>query len=249
MRIVLVRPARPGNLGATCRAMANMGLSDLVLVAPRCDPTHPDALGYAARARPLLARARIVDALPAALDGCVATFAASAKAGMYRRQAGVTAAQAAELAADAAAAGNVAFAFGPEDRGLLLRELLHFDRVVEIPADPRYPVLNLAAAVMVVCYELRQACLRAAGQPPWPPLAEPPATDQQKRIFYDRLLAALERIGFFGGQQRPVHLKLALRRVFGRAGLTAKEVDVLIGMAQQIHWYVDHCRPREARAE
>jgi TrmH family RNA methyltransferase len=237
VRIVLVRPIRSGNVGAVCRVMVNMGLSDLVLVSPACDPADEQAQGFAARAKPLLERARLVDSVPAALDGCVTTFAASAKGGMYRRQAAVTPAAAADLALRAAAAGPVAFAFGPEDRGLVMRELLDFDRVLEIPADPDYPVLNLAAAVAVVCYEVRQAWLRAAGQPPWPPRDEPVATDGRKRTLYTKLFDALDAIGFFGGQQNPEHLKYALRRVFGRVDLTVNEVDILIGMAEQIRWY------------
>jgi TrmH family RNA methyltransferase len=222
--------------------MVNMGLSDLVIVSPACDLNDEPAQGFAARAKPLLERARIVDSLPAALDGCVRTFATSAKGGMYRRQAAVTAAAGAELALAAATTGRVACAFGPEDRGLVMRELLDFDRVIEIPADPAYPVLNLAAAVTVVCYELRQAGLRAEGRLPASLSQEELATDDRKRVLYARLFEVLEQIGFFGGQQNPDHLKYALRRIFGRVDLTVNEVDILIGMTQQIRWYADHHR-------
>ena len=239
VRIVLVRPIRPGNLGAVCRAMVNMGLSDLVLVAPECDRGDPQAQGFAARAKPLLERARIVDSITAALDGCVKTFATSAKGGMYRRQAGVSAENGAELALEAMANGRVAIAFGPEDHGLVMRELLEFDRVIEIPADPEYPVLNLAAAVTVVCYELRQEWLRRVGGSQAVLNDEPLASDERKRTLYAKLFEALDEIGFFGGQQNPDHLKFALRRIFGRVDLTVNEVDILIGMTQQIRWYVD----------
>jgi TrmH family RNA methyltransferase len=242
IRTVLVRPIRSGNVGAACRAMMNMGLSDLVLVAPECDPDDEQAQGYAARAKPLLARARIVDSIAAALDGCVKSFATSAKGGMYRRQAGVTAAVGAELALEAAAGGRVAIAFGPEDRGLVMRELLEFDHVIEVPADPEYPVLNLAAAVTVLCYELRQQWLRMAGGVPAALNDEPLASDERKRTLYAKLFEALDEIGFFGGQQNPDHLKFALRRIFGRVDLTVNEVDILIGMTQQIRWYVEHRR-------
>jgi len=239
VRLVLVRPIRPGNVGAVCRVMVNMGLSELVLVSPECELDDPQALGFAARAKPLLKGARVVDSIATALEGCVKTFAASGKGGMYRRQAGVTAAVGAELALEAAAAGSVAIAFGPEDRGLVMRELLEFDRVIEIPADPEYPVLNLAAAVTVVCYELRQAWLRASGRLSAMLNDEPLATDERKGTLYAKLYEALEEISFFGGQQNPDHLKFALRRIFGRVDLTVNEVDILIGMTQQIRWYVD----------
>lgn len=245
MRIVLVRPKRPGNVGAVARAMMNMGLSDLVLVEPGCATDDPQAQGYASHAKPLLNGARIASSVSEALDGCVSTFAATAKRGMYRRQAAVTPVEAAETAVRTGAGGCVAFAFGPEDKGLSLKELLQFDRVVEIPGNPEYPVMNLAAAATVVCYELRQACLRAHDEPPWEPLEEPLAADDRKRILYDKLFDSLDQIGFFGGQQNPDHLKYALRRVFGRSDMTVNEVDILIGMSQQIRWYVDRYGPRD----
>jgi TrmH family RNA methyltransferase len=154
LRIVLVRPIRSGNVGAVCRAMTNFGLSDLVLVAPRCDYLDAQGTGFAARALPRLEAARVVESIPDALADCVHTFATSAKGGFYRRNAAIGAAEGARLAVDAAAAGPVAVAFGPEDRGLVLDELLHFDRVIEIPTAPQYPALNLAAAVTILAYEL-----------------------------------------------------------------------------------------------
>jgi TrmH family RNA methyltransferase len=220
--------------------MVNMGLAELVLVSPECDLDDPQAQGFAARAKPLLKQARVVDSIAMALEGCVKTFAASGKGGMYRRQAGVTVTAGAEQALEAAATGPVAIAFGPEDRGLIMRELLEFDRVIEIPANPAYPVLNLAAAVTVVCYELRQAWLRANGRLLAALNDEPLATDERKHSLYVKLFEALEEIGFFGGQQNPDHLKFALRRIFGRVDLTVNEVDILIGMTQQIRWYVEH---------
>ena len=239
LRIILVRPIRSGNVGAVCRVMVNMGLSDLVIVSPECVLDDPQARGFAARAKPLLERALVVDSISKALTDCVVTFAASGKGGMYRKQAGVSAATGAELAVEATARGRVALTFGPEDRGLLQRELLEFDRVIEIPANPEYPVMNLAAAVTVMCYELRQAWLRRNGRSREFLSEDPPATDDRKQVMYAKLFESLDQIDFFGGQQNPDHLKYALRRVFGRVDLTVNEVDILIGMTQQIKWYAD----------
>lgn len=251
LRIVLVRPGGATNLGSVCRAMANMGLSDLVLVSPACSPMDEQAVNYASHGRTLLTTARIVADIPAALDGCVLTFATSSKAGLYRENAAVEPAAAARLARTAAESGRVAFAFGPEDRGLLTRELLHFDRVLTIPAHPGYPVLNLAAAVMVVCYELfrasrDEAAPTTASVPvasefaasPAPATPREWATDGQKQVLYTQLFDALERIGFFRGQQNPDHLRHALRQLLGRAELSGNEADILIGLARQIQWYV-----------
>ena len=245
IRIVLVSPRGPANVGAVCRAMANMGLSELVIVAPRCDVRAEAAVGYAAHGHAVLDAARVVEDLPAALAGCARTYATSSKLGLYRRQAAITPAEAAVEALRLAVAGPVAFAFGREDYGLPTRELLHFDRVVTIPADETYPVLNLAAAVTVVCYELRKAWLAAEGKAPLPLLIDPGlARDDQKQVLFAKLFDALERVGFFFGQN-PDHLKYALRHLFGRIEMNVNEVDILIGLARQIRWYVDHHPPEK----
>lgn len=239
IRIVLVRPSGAANLGSICRAMMNMGLRDLVLVRPEVRRDDPQAVAYAVRATRVLDAAREVDSIADALRDCVTSFATSAKGGIYRKNAAVTAEQGAGIALDAAERGPVAIAFGPEDHGLVLRELLEFDRVIEIPANPEYPTLNLAAAVLLVSYECRRSFLARQGGPPASRWVSEPATDVQKRRLFERLFAALDRIGFFARDQSPDHLKFALRHALGRVDLSLTEVDILLGMAQQIAWFAD----------
>jgi tRNA/rRNA methyltransferase len=239
-RIVLVSPSGPANVGAVCRAMANMGLSELVIVTPRCDVRDEAAVAYAAHGRAVLDAALVAPDIGHALAGCARSYATSSKLGLYRRQAAVTPAEAAPEAARLAAAGPVAFVFGREDYGLQNRELLNFDRVVAIPTDEAYPVMNLAAAVTVVCYELRRAWLATQGRSPLPMAIDPGlATAERKQILFDKLFDALDRVGFFFGQN-PDHLKYALRHLFGRIDLSVNEADILIGLASQVRWYVDH---------
>ena len=248
IRVVLVSPSGPANIGAVCRVLANMGLAELVLVAPRCDPRAEAAVAYAAHGKPVLDAARVVADIPAALAGCVRTYATSSKLGLYRRQAAITPGDAATEAVGLSATGPVAFVFGREDFGLKNEELLHFDRIVTIPADEAYPVLNLAAAVTIVCYELQQAWLRQSGQPALPMTLDPgPATDAQKQVLFARLFDALERIGFFFGPN-PDHLKYALRHLLGRVDLDVNEADILIGLARQMRWYVEN-HPRAKATE
>jgi TrmH family RNA methyltransferase len=240
VRIVLVSPSGPANVGAVARVMANMGLSDLVIVAPRCDLQDEQARAYAAHGETVLAAARVVADIPEALAGCARSFATSSKLGLYRRQAAVTPAVAAPEALQVARSGPVALAFGRESFGLRTAELLHFDRVVSIPADDAYPVLNLAAAVAIVCYELRRAWAAEAAQPELPlAMHSGWAPHERKEHLFEHLFAALDRIGFFGGPN-PDHLKYALRHLFGRLDMSINEVDILIGMARQIQWHADH---------
>lgn len=240
VRIVLVSPSGPTNVGAVARVMANMGLSELVVVDPRCEVCAEQAVAYAAHGRAVLDNARVVNDLPAAMEGCLRTFATTSKLGMYRRQAAITVTDAATEALEITRQGPIAFAFGRENFGLRTDELLHFDRVVTIPADEIYPVLNLAAAVTVVCYELRRAWTMVGGQPELPMAMHSGwAPNERKEMLFKHLFDALDQIGFFFGPN-PDHLKYALRHLFGRIDLSINEADILIGMARQMQWYVQH---------
>ncbi|MGE3182069.1 MAG: RNA methyltransferase [Phycisphaerae bacterium] len=238
LRIILIEPSGPANIGAVCRAMFNMGLSDLHIVSPRCELDTPESRGYATHAQHILQRANVVADIPAALTDCISSFVTSAKLGLYRRQVAETPRAAAMDAVRRARAGKVALAFGREDRGILTDELLHFDRVITIPANPDYPVMNLAAAVMLVCYELRLAASEAVGQPELPTaLNETPADEGRKTALFEQLFAAFDDVDVFRGQN-PTHLRYILRQIFGRANMTAMESDVMIGVARQIRYYV-----------
>lgn len=262
VRMVLVSPSGPANVGAACRAMANMGLARLVVVSPRCDLADEQAIAWSTHGRHVLDAARVVDSIGAALDGCVATFATTARDGMYRRQNNLPPEGAADKAMQRlrqAGTGDVAFIFGPENTGLTNVDLLEVDHVVSIPAAPAHPVLNLAAAVMVICYEVRKAWLAqgAGGEtkeetaPPesaggWSAArserSSPLAPDERKAAMFRHLFAGLDRIGFFYGPN-PDHLKFALRHLLGRLDLSINECDILTGMGRQIGWYVRNHGP------
>lgn len=243
LRIVLDRPTGPANIGAVCRAMKNMGLSDLVLIAPKHPLDHPDAVAYSTHGVDVLEQARVVDSLAEGLAGCVRTFAMSAKLGLYRRQAALTPAQAAAEGVPLLASGSVALAFGTESTGFDVEQLLEFDHVVTIPNDEAYPVMNLAAAVTVMAYEFRRTALMLSEVEALPmAINDELAPDERKRVLFEKLFAALERIDYFH-EQCPEKLRFALRHIFGRLDLTINECDVLIGMARQIHWKADHPSP------
>ncbi len=167
VRIVLVRTRIASNLGATARAMANMGLSDLVLVAPEADPTDRRARQRASRAEALLRSARIVHDLADALDEVHWTVGATCRGGRYRQAIESNARQMAREAVRRISAGQrVAFLFGPEDNGLEASDMLACDAAMRIPSHDDYPSLNLATSVMVCAYELFVAAKDRPGDRP-----------------------------------------------------------------------------------
>ena len=157
IRIVLVSPSHPGNIGATARAMKNMALSELVLVNPRQFP-HPEALARASGAADVLAAARVVPSLAAALADCGYVAATTSRdRDQYFRVIDVREAAARLVAESNTAAAAVVF--GPESRGLPARwrAAQPPDRLLRIPIRPEARSLNLANAASIAVYEaLRQ---------------------------------------------------------------------------------------------
>ncbi len=240
VRIILIEPSGPANVGAVCRAMFNFGLSSLWVVSPRCELNCPESRGYATHGRPILESARVVAELSEALADCTQSWVTTGKLGLYRRQSAHTPREAAATIVQTGASSPVAIAFGREDRGILTRELQQFDRVITIPANPDYPIMNLGAAAAVVMYELWQARLAAGGAAPLPTaINRELAVGARKEKMFELLFDALDKIDFFRGQS-PEHLRYILRHTLGRVDLTTIESDVLTGMARQILYYVKH---------
>jgi TrmH family RNA methyltransferase len=241
IRIILVRPKFAGNVGAVARAMANMNLQQLCLVAPQCDPLSPDARKPGVRAGAILEAARTVQTLRDALESVTYTVATSCRGGLYRMQIEVTPRDMAARVLTRARIGQAAILFGPEDSGLTNEDLVNCDAVVRIPSSPTYPSLNLAQAVLIVAYELFLAA--ADTEKPVPPAAP---VDRADAATLDRLMGkyrtALLKIGYLH-PENPEHLLFPLRAVLGRAALTNAEARILMGMAQQMESFARQGAP------
>jgi tRNA/rRNA methyltransferase len=236
-RVVLMRPQIAANVGAAARVMRNMGLSELVLVAPAADPTDPRARQLATHGEEVLDRCRIVAELGEAVADCVLVAATSARVGgLTRRQFVGSPDEIVPRLVEAMTAGPVALVFGPESSGLSNAETRRCHYLIHIPADPTYPVLNLAQAVAICTYEVRRHWLRHTAAPTLlPPAAAPAPFADQERAF-ERLRQALEDVHFLWNEKADA-LMHVLRHLLGRAGPTPMEVDVLLGLARQLRWF------------
>lgn len=157
VRIVLVAPAGPLNVGSIARVMKNFGLSQLVLVNPQCDPLGAEALQMAVHAKDVLEAAQRVETIPEALNGCRYAIATTARQRGFDAPLESPAIALPTLLAEAQPNSPAALIFGPEDRGLSNEELTYAQRFIKIPTDATYSALNLAQAVAVCCYELYRA--------------------------------------------------------------------------------------------
>src|SRR2546421_6562939 len=240
IRIVLVAPSHPGNIGAVARAMKNMALSELWLVEPQEFP-HPDATARASGADDVLAAARVVTSLGEALAGCGFVAATTSRdRDQYFRVIDVRDA-AVRIVAESRRA-PAALVFGPERTGLTNEELEAAHALIRIPASPAYPSLNLAMAVQLVAYELFRASERAAAAsaPAGPPLAGA----QEMARLYAHFAQVLEEIEFRDRTQSGTHLMGRIRRFLQRAELDQNEVNILRGILTAVQ-----SRRRHAGAE
>ncbi len=246
-RIVLVNTSHPGNIGAAARAMKNMGLSKLYLVDPVDHPTH-EAYSRAAGADDVLGNAVVTDNLAAALQGCVWVAGTSARERTVQWPV-CAPRECAALCSKNAENGDVAIVFGRERAGLTNEELELCNALVHIPTNDDYSSLNVAAAVQVLCYELRMAYLvdnGTAAAKSKVSKEDMPATNDQLEGMYAHLYQTMQDIKFFGSSN-PELIMRRLKGLFNRAQTTKREVAILRGIFSAVQGKKSVREKREER--
>ena len=239
IRIVLVEPAGALNIGSIARIMKNMGLTQLVMVNPKCDRNSDEARQMAVHAGDVLDKARIVGDLPTALAGCqlaIATTVRSRSVPIKLEPASVVLPQL--LTSDKT---QSALIFGAEERGLSNDELKYAQKFVCIPSNPDYPSLNLASAVAVCVYELYQSYLKIDSDAA---IASSESQELSNNTdikilegYYQDLEAVLLEIGYLYPHTASVKME-KFRRLYNKANPKPEEVAMLRGILRQIRWAI-----------
>ena len=237
--IVLVRPQYAGNIGSVCRAMKNMGLTRLVMVSPEQDPLSAEARMMATSAKDILQKGKIFSSLEDALQGSRWIAGTSARKGINRGPF-ISPREICPEIIQHARSIPVAILFGPEDRGLTNRELDPCHALISIPTHPGLSSLNLAQAVILLCYELYLAS-QADTKEGFSASTGLPRLAEFKKIegMYNHLEELLLRIGFLDSNN-PKRIMHTMRRIFGRANLCDRDVAILRGIFRQLEWYATH---------
>lgn len=260
IKIVLVEPAGALNVGSIARVMKNMGLSQLVLVAPRCDRHSAEARKMAVHAVDVLENAAVVDSLPIALTGCTRAIATT-----VRQRTLPLNLESPSVALPWLLTPNLttALIFGAEDRGLSNSELKYAQRFVCIDSHPVYPSLNLAQAVAICVYELYQSWQHNRQNPVRQPEtyailqessnfarsaieANPSGNNatadsvslEVLEAYYQHLEAVLLDIGYLYPHTATARMN-KFRQIYNRANLTGNEVAMLRGILRQIQWSIE----------
>ncbi|NOY24401.1 MAG: hypothetical protein GXP62_00870, partial [Oligoflexia bacterium] len=231
VRVVLVRPRGPTNVGVAARAIANHGLGELVLVAPQCfDPEEARWRGPGARS--VIDGMRIVSTVTQAVAGARLVVGATA-----RRRRWDWPVWNANMLADAVIDqhGPAALVFGPEDAGLSNDELEPCTAVLTLRTGV-VSSLNLAQAVTVTGHALysRQAARRAD------PLPSPrPATADVIHAVMTQASTVLALGGYLRGRSKQ-QVRSTLVRMLGRLAPTQTEAAILGGMVRHVRWTLTH---------
>ncbi len=237
IRIVLVEPAGPRNLGSIARVLKNMGLSQLILVNPQCDPQDPEAMTMAVHGDDVLTQAIRVHSLSEAIQGCYRVIGTTGRNQNYPPEWVI---EMPRQVLPCLGSRSAAIIFGPEDRGLTNEELSLCHHRIMIPSHVEYPSLNLAQAVGICCYELRLADL-AQGEQPTLFDGRRRAKDRELQLapievmegFYDHLEQLLLKIEYL--QHHTAKRKMEkFRTLFNRAQLTLQEVAQLRGILRKM---------------
>ncbi len=231
--IVMVGTTHPGNIGAAARAMHNMNLSSLVLVQPRC-PIGEIAYARASGANAILDNRRTTASLQEAVGECSLVIASSARVRSLPWPE-VSPQQTAEKIRDQGADNRVALVFGREHSGLTNAELQLCHYMVNIPANPKFSSLNLAAAIQVLCYEIYKINAHPVTHQQ-PTRQECAATSHEIEGYFQHLEQVLKTTQFLDCEN-PRLLMQKLRRLYQRFELTQSEVNILRGILSSVEKY------------
>ncbi len=223
IRVVLSHTSHPGNIGAAARAMKVMGLGNLYLINPRHFP-DPQATAMAAGADDVLDSAVLCPSIDVALQDTVLTVGMTARMRDISNEVMLPRVAMPQVWLQAQTQ-PVALLFGTEMSGLTNEEASRCHVLVNIPANPDFSSLNLAAAVQVIAYELSVA---ANNDLKLESLAQP-AAHQLVEGFMTHLEKTLHEVGFFT-TQNPARMMQRLRRLYARARLESDEINILRGI-------------------
>ncbi|MFK5986718.1 MAG: RNA methyltransferase [Pseudomonadota bacterium] len=227
IKIILIEPQTPGNIGAVARAMKTMGLNHLVLINPLIFP-HKDATIRATNAIDVLENCIIADTLSDVIKECELVIGTS-----IRDRGGfvppLTARESAAKLVKESLISPVALVFGTESSGMTGNDIRQCNYYGYIPSNPEFSSLNLAAAVQTFCYEIFQASDLIKTSPEKEIREESYPTNIQLDYFYQQFEDTLNKSGFIN-PRHPGLIMQRLRGLFNRARLDNKEVNILQGI-------------------
>jgi tRNA/rRNA methyltransferase len=234
--IILVEPQLGENIGAAARAMANFGLSDLRLVAPRDGWPNEKARANASRADHVIDAARVFADTAAAVGDLSFVYATTARIRDLPKEIVGPRVAAAELRARTGRGQVAGILFGRERWGLTNEEIALADAIVTFPVEPQFASLNIAQAVLLMSYEWMASGLDGSlpARAPVPTFDLTPAPKEALFGLMEHLEAALDEVGYFRTADKRPAMVQNIRALLQRAGFTLPEITMLRGVVASL---------------
>ena len=236
--IILVRPRFPENIGSVARAMKNMGLNRLILV-DGSSPLHMSAYKLASGAEDILERAEEFPTLKEAISEVESVVGMTSRIGKERSPLLTPKALLKKLI-PLSTKNDIGLVFGSEKEGLKNEELALCHLYVRIPSSESFPSLNLAQAVMVLCYELFQSSMTIQKH------SIQLAKAEQMETMFEHMERTLLDIGFLEAKN-PKRVMRVLRRLLGRSEMEEREVQILQGIWSKMDWHLKKSSSKKVR--
>ena len=227
VKIILIETSNSGNIGSTLRAMKTMSFSKLCLVNPKDFPSE-QVETLAANAKDLIEDIEVVETLDEALEGLNFVIGTSSRMRKVPWPNEALDQVSSKIISEANKGNNIGIIFGREDRGLTNDELQRCNLHVHIPANKEYPVLNIAMAVQVVCYQLyidSHKNNKTNDSNYWD--VSLAVSNHVERLINHFVEVAAELEVFNKGNPRQIGARI--KRMFTRIGLDEMEVNFLRG--------------------
>jgi len=225
--IILVRPRFPENIGSAARAMKNMGIHRLIVV-DGCSPLHMNAYKLASGAEEILERAEECPTLSEAISGMGCVAGTTSETGKERTPL-LTPKELAAKLIPISKKNFIGLVFGSEKEGLKNEELSLCHLYARIPSFESFSTLNLAQAVMVLCYELFQSSTATLA------CSTRMASSEQAERMFAHMEKTLLDIGFLEAD-KPKRIMRTLRRLLARSRMEERDIQILQGIWSKVDW-------------
>ncbi len=238
LKVILVEPNGPLNVGSVARLCSNFEVDELRIVSPKCDIFSLEAKKMALKGNKFLQNCKIFDDLQKAIADCDLVLASCGRIDVNKNSFFGSSEDIFEWTLSFNKINNLAILFGREDRGLTNSELLMANKTFNISTSQNNPSLNLSHAVSIALYELNKCSKRNF--------------DQELKVFnlassrevHDTFLEIEEmllRVGYLLKHTSKVKISKFKHFIF-RANTSMHEINVLRGIVHQINWFLNNSK-------
>ena len=238
LKVILVEPNGPLNVGSVARLCSNFEVDELRIVSPKCDIFSLEAKKMALKGQKYLDHCKIFDNLESAIFDCDLVIASCGRIDLSKDSFFESSEDIVDWTLSFKKINNLAIIFGREDRGLTNSELLLANKTFNIPTSQNNPSLNLSHAVSIVLYELNKSSKKNFNKELE---VFNLASSKQIHDAFVEIEEMLLRVGYL--LKHTSRTKISkFKNYILRANTSMHEINVLRGIVHQINWFLNNSR-------